>query len=171
MQRSMVSLGTCRPAFLAARRAMIWQMVTEMSASMPLRLVAPAALVVLRVDDQLHGGVELFAQLGPRGHAVALGQKHRGEAVAVHRPVADRAGLDDESALLGSWPAGNRPRGDLRAVRPPAGRAARGHQRHARQRRDRRVAPQAGRAEGAVVVLMRETRNSVPARSPSRPPA
>ena len=52
-----------------------------------LRLVAPAALAVLRVDDQLDGLGQLLAELGPRRHAITLGQKHawrsRGRTSAV----------------------------------------------------------------------------------------
>ena len=76
------------PGVAAARRAMTWQIVTEMSASSPLRLIAPAPFVVLRVDDQLDGLGELLADVGARRHAVDFGQEQRGEAVAVHRPVA-----------------------------------------------------------------------------------
>ena len=51
------------------------------------RLVPPAPLDVLGVDDQLDGFLELLADLRPVGHAVGLGQEERAEAVRVHRPV------------------------------------------------------------------------------------
>ena len=89
------------PALCAARRAITWQTVTEMSASFLLRVIAPAAFLVLRIDDQLDGQAELVAEVRALGHAVALGQEERGEAVAVHRSLGRRRRLDDEAAGLG----------------------------------------------------------------------
>ena len=61
------------------------------------RLVTPAPLVVLGVDDQPDGLLELLADLGPVGHAVGFGEEEGAEAVGVHRAVGGGAGDGDES--------------------------------------------------------------------------
>jgi len=95
---------------------MIWQMVTERSASIGGG-IAPAALVVLRAVDQVDGGLEGAPQAGIGGHAVGFGEVQGGEAMRIHvaRIAAEVAGelvlraedvFQRMRALLAVLPAG-----------------------------------------------------------------
>ena len=85
---------------------MIWQMVTEMSASCGAGRGsgrAPTALAVLTVEDQVDGavqlGVEFLAQGAVVDHAGDLGEKERAEAVAVHGAVRRIHGIVQEAGM------------------------------------------------------------------------
>ncbi len=118
------------------------------------RLVAPAAFVVLRVDDQVDGLGEFFADLGPVDHAVGFGQEERGEAVAVHRSVTARAGHVDEAALLRVGQDEIDAARNVLAVRAAAGRAAAPQKGHAGQAAHGHIAAVAAGSERAVVMLL-----------------
>ena len=118
-----------------------------------LRLIAPAPFAVLRVDDQVDRLGKLFADVGPHRHAVGLGQKQRGEAVAVHRAVAAGVGHVDEPALLRIGQDEVDAAIDVRPVGTASGRAAGRHERHAGQPANGHVAAIAAGAKRAFVVL------------------
>ena len=120
MQFSTVSLGTNRPAFrAAAERVDLTDGDRDIGVAAD-RLVAPAPLGVLGVDDQADGLLEFLADLGPMGHAVGFGQEQRPQAVRIHRPVG-RGRRDRDEARGGGvvHDVGEGPV-DLRAVRARA---------------------------------------------------
>ena len=141
-----------------------------MSASSFFGIIAPAAFLVLRIDDQLDGQAELVAEFRALGHAVALGQEERGEAVAVHRPVGRRRRLDDEAAGLGVGQQVVDGPFDALAVRSAAGRASARHEGHAAQAADGGIAALGPQAEAAVVVLPARPATGAPGRWPVVPP-
>src|SRR5207253_112331 len=62
-------------------------------------LIAPAAFVILIVNDELYGPLEriaeLLAQFAVVDHAVDLGEEERAKAVAVHRAVRHASPADE----------------------------------------------------------------------------
>ncbi len=132
----------------------------------PLGQVSPAALLVLGVDDQLDGLAELFPELRPPRHAVALGQKERGKPVAVHGPVTGGRRIVDEAAPLRVGQQVVHTSADLLAVGPSSRRAAVGHERQPGQGADGHVAAVVGGAERAVVVLPRGEELQSPVNGP-----
>ena len=122
-----------------------------------LGMVAPAALVVLAIDDQPNGADERGADLGgvdARGRAaVDLAEKQRRVAVAVHRSVAGVGG--EQARLVGVGQ--HELQGALHrfAAGPAAGQVAVGQQRQARDGGDAHVPTVAPAAETAIVALHR----------------
>ena len=97
---------------------------------------------------------QLFANVLPGRHAVALGQKQRGKTVAIHRTVAAGGGDVDESALLRVGKDEFDAAFDIGAVRAAARRAAGGQKGHAGQSADGDVATEASRTKRSFFFLL-----------------
>jgi hypothetical protein len=131
---------------------MIWQTVTEMSASLR---ISPAPLFVLRVDDQIDRELELFSNVRPLGHPVHFRQKQRGETVAVHGILLALFGGRDESRRIGVGQQVLHDLFDVRAVLPAIGAVSRREKRNSRQCGHGDVpAVGAPRTQRSVVILV-----------------
>ena len=71
----------------AARSASTWHTTIDMSDSRASGHVAPATLVVLPLDDEVDGLLQLDPHVVAVGHAVDLGEEQRRHRVAVHPRV------------------------------------------------------------------------------------
>ena len=117
-----------------------------MSAPVGRRVVPPAALVVLRLDDQVDGLLGDLLHLLVAGHAVDLREGERGHAVAVHVAAA---GADEVAVVAGAGEQVADALGDDLAVVALVGDVAVGHEREQREAGDRGVAPRAVRVLAA----------------------
>ena len=129
--------------------------MTERSASFESGSYAPAPLLVLRIDDELHGPLQAVSHTRCFRHSVDFAEKQRGETVIIHRAVPRVAVVEDEAVGL-------HPRQEkvdrllhIRAVLAASRRIARRKKGHSGKSRDSDATAAAGhRAERSVAVIL-----------------
>jgi hypothetical protein len=119
--------------------------------------IAPTALIVLRVNDELHRALERLAHVFAVAHAVHFREERRGEPVAVHRAVIVVGPLFHDVAVGAR--AGEhvvRDACDVLAIGSAAGGVPAGQKRHPAQADDAGVpAIDRQHAERSIILLPR----------------